>query len=153
VTEEWRLVVGFPDYEVSDHGRVRSLDHLKWSGPVGYTLQKGRVLKRSVDGRGYLNVNLRCEGRRAITRTVHSLVADAFIGPCPEGLICCHNDDNKTNPLLSNLRYDTRAENNADTYRNGIRKAEDNSPRAKKAAITRTIRQVGICRARLVPCS
>lgn len=150
MTEEWRPVVGFPNYEVSNFGNVRSKDHVKWSGPVGYTLQKGRVLVRSVDGRGYLSVNLGVGKSRAVTRTVHSLVAEAFIGPLPEGMQCCHwdDDDDKTNPALSNLRYASRAENLADAYRNGIRKPEDNSPRARKAAVTRFIKGVGICRLR-----
>lgn len=142
--EIWRPVVGFPNYEVSNKGNVRSLDHLKWSGPAGYTLVKGRSLIRSIDGRGYLNVNLGSGN----TRTVHSLVAEAFIGPRPEEMQCLHWDDNKANPVLANLRYGTRKDNLADSYRNGIRKSEDNSQRATKAAITRYIKGIGICRIR-----
>jgi len=144
LTERWLPVVGFEGfYEVSDNGQVRSFGRWKWNGKTYYWLE-GRTLVRSVDGRGYLNVNL--VGKRKVTRTVHSLVAEAFIGPLPEGFICCHNDDNKNNCALDNLRYDTHAGNVADTYRNGIRKFEDNSPRAKKAAFTRFIKGVGIAR-------
>nr|WP_232111245.1 HNH endonuclease signature motif containing protein [Nocardia wallacei] len=52
-------------------------------------------------------------------RTAHSLVAEAFIGPRPEGLQVCHNDGDPTNNMLANLRYDTPSENQTDIVRHG----------------------------------
>lgn len=53
------------------------------------------------------------------TFLVHRLVLEAFVGPCPEGMMACHADDNPTNNNLSNLRWGTIHDNLADAYRNG----------------------------------
>lgn len=48
------------------------------------------------------------------------LVLTVFVGPCPPGKECCHNPDpTPTNNHLSNLRWDTRSGNVADTVRHG----------------------------------
>lgn len=47
---------------------------------------------------------------------VHILVAETFLGPRPDGLFICHNDGNSRNFNLSNLRYDSRKKNAADTH-------------------------------------
>lgn len=134
MTENWLPVVGFEGfYEVSDLGNVRSFGRLKWGGKAYYWVE-GRTLVRSVDGRGYLNVNL--SGIRKITRTVHSLVADAFLGPRPVGMEVCHNDGNKANPILSNLRYDTKSSNQLDAYKHGTRNNQTDAERARKAVAT-----------------
>lgn len=52
-------------------------------------------------------------------RTIHQLVAEAFIGPRPEGLETCHNDGDPTNNHVGNLRYATHAENAADMVKHG----------------------------------
>lgn len=50
---------------------------------------------------------------------VHILVARAFIGPRPQGLLVCHRDDDPANNTLGNLRYATRVDNAADSKVNG----------------------------------
>ena len=45
---------------------------------------------------------------------LHRLILEAFVGPCPDGMEGCHNDDDKLNNRLSNLRWDTRFGNMAD---------------------------------------
>lgn len=114
--EKWLPVVGFEGlYEVSDMGRVRSLDRLRANGKL---LMRGRVLKPHPNSKsGYLNVVL-SRGTK-LTRLVHSLVLRAFVGPCPEGMECCHDDGNSGNCKLSNLRWDTHKNNNADKSRHG----------------------------------
>ena len=47
------------------------------------------------------------------------LVLTVFVGPCPEGMECCHYDDVKENNKLENLRWDTRQENCRDALKNG----------------------------------
>lgn len=63
-------------------------------------------------------------GRQAITIKgkliyVHKLVLEAFVGPCPTGLQCCHEDGNPANNALTNLRWDTPVSNQADRDRHG----------------------------------
>jgi hypothetical protein len=114
--EERRGVEGFPSYQVSDLGRVRSRSVRRGR----YTLVgEGWTLKTpTADSGGYLVVSLRRDGRQYVRR-VHRLVAEAFLGPCPAGMECCHNDGDRANARLDNLRWGTPAENWADRYGHG----------------------------------
>lgn len=120
--ENWKPVVGYEElYEVSDQGRVRSVDReVETSyqhGPV-VKKYKGRVLRPSADKDGYLRVYLSWKGQVS-TRFVHRLVLEAFRGTCPPGHQACHYDDEPTNNRLENLRWDTNSANNLDMVRNG----------------------------------
>ena len=53
----------------------------------------------------------RTKGGKAETHTVHSLVALAFHGPCPDGLEVRHLDGDHRNNRPENLQYGTRSEN------------------------------------------
>lgn len=100
-SENWKAVPGYPRYDVSTHGRVRSRVH------------RGRIiLKPWLNNMGYLMVTLYNEGGDK-DWLVHRLVAIAFLGDHP-GLDVCHNDGTATNNYLVNLRWDTRAGNFAD---------------------------------------
>lgn len=79
---------------------------------------RGRILKPTADSDGYLHVGL-CRDNRKRTRSVHLLVLEAFVGPCPEGLEGCHANDVKSDNRLTNLRWDTRSANTYDRIRNG----------------------------------
>ena len=110
--EEWRPVPGFPGYEVSDLGQVASTR--VWRGKPGR-----RLLRPAPNGRsGHLKVWLSSTPRQ-VSRYVHHLVAEAFIGPRPDGLLVCHNDDNPSNNAVWNLRYGTYSDNEYDKVRNG----------------------------------
>ncbi len=65
----------------------------------------------------YLTVSIGNNGKQSPIY-VHLLVLESFIGPCPDGMECCHYDDDRGNNRLSNLRWDTRKNNSADAYRN-----------------------------------
>lgn len=77
------------------------------------------MLKWAANSSGYPQVRVRLvSGYRSVT--IHVLVAEAFIGPRPEGDIhICHYDGNPENNHASNLRYGTRQENIADMRRHG----------------------------------
>lgn len=60
---------------------------------------------------------------RGNMRRVHRLVLEAFVGPAPAGTEGCHNDGNPQNNALSNLRWDTHAENMLDQVRHGTKAA------------------------------
>lgn len=117
--ERW---VPIPDYEsryeVSDQGRVRSLDRVVDREGQGSYLLKGRVLKQTKSGpagKQYLHVSL----GSANSRKVHRLVLLAFVGPCPPGMEACHNNGDRFDNRLSNLRWDTRSANNLDKNAHG----------------------------------
>ena len=119
MSEEWRAIPGFEGfYEVSDLGRVRSLDRIvRCYGPkkgAYVRALKGGLMRLQNHSGGYLQVAL--AGKLQL---VQWLVATAFIGPRPEGLIVCHNDGDKKNNRKENVRYDTPAENTQDLKAHG----------------------------------
>lgn len=116
--EVWLPVVGFDGYGVSDHGRVRSLDRVVVHKNGFRQSWPGRVMKQSLDRDGYPRLSLQRDGR-TLTRHVHSLVLESFVGPRPEGLEACHNDGDSTNNVASNIRWDTKKNNTADQFRHG----------------------------------
>lgn len=110
----WKPVVGFEGrFEVSDIGKVRSLDRVLVDG----RRWKARASKPKASRTGHLAVRL-CDGKH-YWLGVHRLVLEAFIGPCPDGMEGCHNDGNPANNTLANLRWDTRAGNHADKIAHG----------------------------------
>ncbi len=121
--ERWRNVIGYEGlYQVSNLGRVRSLDRVvphRWCGTVRL---KGRILslapnitRGKVDA---LKVNL-SQGGTTTVRKVHRLVLEAWVGPCPDGCEGCHNDGDPTNNIISNLRWDTHKNNGLDRRKHG----------------------------------
>lgn len=120
--EEWRPVPGFEGrYEVSDAGRVRSLDRMCVGRDGRSELHRGRVLKPQRLKNGYFEVSLMAPGQKRHW-TVHSVVAAAFLGPRPTGHDVLHRDGNRGNNTASNLTYGTRSDNLRDCYSYGGRK-------------------------------
>lgn len=117
--EQWRPVVGYEGvYEVSDAGRVRSLPRSVRGRNESLVPRPGVELARTPDRDGYAHVVLSV-GNAQRTRKVCVLVLEAFAGAKPAGLEACHNDGDKTNDSIANLRWDTRSENALDRVRHG----------------------------------
>lgn len=122
--ERWLPVVGFEGlYEVSSHGRVRSLDRVQSyervldDGRVVHVDRnlKGRLLRAGTVESGHQLVML----GRGHPKLVHALVLTAFVGPRPAGYDSCHHDGDPANNRLGNLRWGTRSENMQDAIRHG----------------------------------
>jgi len=113
MTERWKAIPDFPGYEVSDCGRIRSFKK------YGRGIQgKPHMMSAQTDGLGYQRISLYGESGRH-TSYVHRLVALAFLGPCPDGLECCHNDGDASNNHVGNIRYDTHRSNQFDAIQQG----------------------------------
>lgn len=98
-------IKNFSKYLISDKGIV-------------YSLYSKKILKPGHDKDGYLRVDLwkysfRHEGR------IHRLVLETFIGPCPKDMESCHNNGNKLDNRLENLRWDTLHNNIKDSVKHG----------------------------------
>lgn len=116
--ERWLPVPGYQGYyEVSDHGRVRAVDRVIRRGDQ-IQHRRGRLKAGGPNAGGYPVVPLHRDGTR-INAPVHRLVLEAFVGPCPDGMYCCHNDGNKLNNRLDNLRWDTPSSNALDRVKHG----------------------------------
>jgi HNH endonuclease len=98
----FRIIEGYPGYRVNRDGEVQS----RWSRTVYKTLTETWLPLKAVRRGRYLIVNL-SDGFKKTSYYVHRLVLLAFVGTCPPGLICCHNDGDPSNNRLLNLRWDT----------------------------------------------
>jgi hypothetical protein len=124
--EVFKPVPGHPGYEVSDHGRVRSLDRIVVKHHFGVDREftiKGKVLKPAIvhigPGRSNRTPHLKVALGRDNQRQVHQLVMLAFVGP-PNGLWINHLDGDGTNNHLSNLEYCTPKRNSEHAVHTGL---------------------------------
>ena len=111
--EIWKEVKGFEGYyEVSNLGRVRSVDRIVVDTVRNCErLLKGKLLVQRDNGNGYNGVML-CKEHKLYSKYVHILVAEAFI-PNPDDLPCInHKDEDKTNNCVDNLEWCTYLYNN-----------------------------------------
>lgn len=134
--EEWRGIPEFDDYQASSFGNIRSLDKIVRCGgraAGSFRLRRGRVLRPHTPKGRYPQVRL-YEGGRGVVLMVHKLVALTFMGPRSDDLQVCHNDGNKMNNGVDNLRYDTLAANQADRLRHGTDMLGEKSSNAKITA-------------------
>ena len=120
--ESWKPIPSQPGYEVSDLGRVRSVDRVVVAaassyGPEVHRRYKGQILKPGKTPSGHLTVAC----GKGNSRSVHVLVLGAFVGPAPEGCECLHKDDVPDDNRLERLRWGTRSENMAEAWANGKR--------------------------------
>lgn len=112
--EEWRPVVGYEGwYEVSSHGRVKRVRRGKGC--------KRPILSPAIGKVGYRVVVLSTGSIATRKRLyVHRLVAAAFLGPCPHGLVVNHIDNDKLNNHPCNLEYVTQSQNAKHAWRLGV---------------------------------
>ena len=113
----WTPINGWPYHEVNENGEVRSLDR-EFPDPLGRTFRRRGKMLTAYMANGYPTVTLSDRGRRR-TQQVHRLVAEAFLGPRPEGADIRHLDGDPTNNRASNLAYGTRSENIRDLVAHG----------------------------------
>ncbi len=108
VEEEWKEIEGWPDYMISNVGRV-------------FSYRRNRTLKISPDPYGYPCVNL-CYNDCWYRRSIHRLVAFAFVEGYFDGAIVNHIDGIKQNSFASNLEWITQGGNVRHAVANGLRR-------------------------------
>lgn len=96
-------------YQANDYGHIRNS-------------KTERILVPQKGVNNYLVVTI-YPGKHS--RPIHQLVAEAFHGIRPDGLIVNHKDGDKQNNCSDNLEYITSSENNIHALRNGLRKVAD----------------------------
>lgn len=124
--EIWKPIKEFPNYEISNHGRIKSLakSYQRFNQNRCQIInQKERILnpykrKSSKGNYYYFVISLRANNQ-TFTLKVHRLMLQTFIGECPIGMEGCHNDGNSLNNHISNLRWDTPKNNALDKKNHG----------------------------------
>ncbi|MFV8173386.1 NUMOD4 motif-containing HNH endonuclease [Mycolicibacterium peregrinum] len=118
--EVWQPIPGWPGYEASNRGRVRSLDRrIKMSN--GRTrIHWGRIKRTYRNAtNGYVCVGL-FDGPRHATPPLHVVVCSAFHGPKPSPqAVVRHLNGDRDDNRPDNLAWGTQSENNFDLVRHG----------------------------------
>ena len=138
--EVWKWVPGYEGfYKVSNIGRVKSISRQVLRVRQGrvnhmFTIPE-KILKPGSRSGRELFVYLCQEGVNT-PFAIHRLVLLAFVGPCPNGMEGCHNDGNRRNNRLDNLRWDTHKNNQHDMYSHGTAKIFRSGEDHLKAKLT-----------------
>lgn len=131
--EIWKDVLGWEGfYEVSNHGRVRSLprlSRLNSKQPERKRLMGGKIRQPSVTGR-YLGLALTANNRKQFY-PVHILVLESFCCPRPKGLFARHLNGDAFDNRPENLAWGTHLENMQDRMKHGRYAKGENHPMAK----------------------
>lgn len=117
--ERWRQVPSYPDYDISELGRMRT-----WKSG------KPRLMKTRIGKDGYPRVTLQDKKGNKKVERVHALIAWAFLG-LPKGRLVRHKDGKEWRPLLSNLEYGTYLDNKEDKHRHGTDQVGERNSQAE----------------------
>lgn len=106
----YRPVPSVPGYYAGDDGSI-------WSLLGRVPVKRKQVRTGRNRDRLVVYVTNDTARKRQYLKQVHHLVLEAFVGPRPPGLECCHNDGNSMNNKPGNLRWDTHQANMEDLKR------------------------------------
>lgn len=128
--EVWKDIEGYEGlYQVSNLGRVKSLERVKPNGQCVPEKNKTPCLK----GNGYLALQLYKDGKPK-NYYIHRLVADHFIPNLEGKETVNHINGNKQNNSADNLEWCTYTENNKHAYKTGLN--DENHRRNRKGSIS-----------------
>ena len=123
-TEKWKQVEGFPGYEISNFGRVKSSHYFNGTNE--------RILRHRLS-RGYCTVIL-VGTEKKYCKQVHRLVGLAFIDNPEDKPTINHMDGVKTNNHVDNLEWATRKENHKHAAENGLMASGERNGNSKLTA-------------------
>lgn len=128
--EVWKAIPGWDGlYEASSIGRIRSCPR-EGVTTFGVRSYGGTILKPIRAKTGYMVVNLIHSGKRKQV-LIHRCVLLAFRGDPPKEWQACHNNGDRSDNRLSNLRWDSVKSNHADKKPHGTWQGGESNPMAK----------------------
>ena len=98
-----KTIPSYSNYLITDLGAVWSKISQKW-------------LKPSLQNNGYFAVRL-TKNKQSYLKSIHRLLLETFVGPCPENMECRHLNGNRQDNRLENLCWGTRRENVLDAIK------------------------------------
>ncbi len=159
--ETWRDIQGYEGlYQVSDTGRVRSVDRseqFKRNGKISHRIRHGRFLGQTADKHGYLRVHLAKDGK-CKRFFVHRLVATAYISKPDDKPQVNHMNGNRTDNRVCNLEWVSAQENVCHAFRVIGRKPSRHRPvicletGGVYGSVTEAAKTFGIDKSHLVAC-
>lgn len=136
-TVTYATIARYVGYRFGDDGSIQTCMERVKGGRRGQKAPTGpwRSKKPGRDVSGHFHVTLRNRDTRKLDQLkVHRLILEAFVGPCPAGMMCCHNNGNPADNRLCNLRWDTAKANNADKIAHGTWQGGERNGNAKLTA-------------------
>lgn len=118
--EIWKTVEGFENYQVSNLGRVKSLEKYYLMRNKHPLLLAEKILKLSKSNK-YLSIGFCINGKQKRI-SIHRLVALAFIPNLENKPMVNHIDGNKLNNRVENLEWCTAKENTIHSFKIGVNK-------------------------------
>ncbi len=133
--EEWKPIIGFEHYEISNHGRVRKISYLRShvTKSVGYP--QVQLFKGDGCGKKRLGNTKKPPVKKML---IHRMVAEAFVANPNSDRIVNHKDGNKLNYLPENLEWCTYSHNMKHAYKLGLNKGSKGRGKFQKATIQTT---------------
>lgn len=119
LVEIWKTYPGCSSYEVSNLGRVRSVDRTVTTKHGRSWTQRGKILSIATNHLGRTSVVISKNGECRSVQVSH-LVYETFVGPRPDGMFVRHLNDCKDDNRIYNLSLGTPLENIQDKVRNGL---------------------------------
>jgi hypothetical protein len=131
--EEWKSIDGFSRYQVSNLGRVKSLERTTPAGNRGAMRHRPEFIMKGCNfGYEYFKVNMRGDDGKTYNVKVHRLVALHFI-PNPHNKPCVnHIDFNRCNNHVNNLEWVTYKENSEHMKQAGRGRGRYSKPKESK---------------------
>ncbi len=101
----FKIISNFENYSINKEGQIWSKTTNKFKSHVNLA-------------HGYKGVQLWKENKPTM-KSIHRLLLETYVGPCPDGMEGCHNNGVRNDNRLDNLRWDTHSSNMQDAVRHG----------------------------------
>jgi len=114
--ENWKAIIGNENYEVSDLGNVRRLEHTiinKKGNPVKYPAMNMKLTKNTS---GYMTASVKRPGYVSTNALVHILIREAFFQDFNKDLVCDHINHDRSDNRIENLRVVSQRKNTQNRF-------------------------------------